>query len=255
MSSPDKVTEDVGQPTLSPEIVEELQKLRRFPRPTQFDYLHLRYLLDSLRAAVDEAPGREGDVLDVFCGARPYEHLLPPGARYVGLDVDHAFGVADVVTREFLPFPDESFDLVLCTEAFQFVQDPVQGIAEIERVLRPGGSVVITHSLAWEYHRDSLEYRFTGPQLAALFEGWQDVKLAESGGRAVAWATQTGRMVNLVEERTIGPVRTGGLRRLPFAAAYLLINAVATMLDRVDRRFGQHALVLPMTIILTARRA
>jgi hypothetical protein len=68
-------------------------------------------------------------------------------------------------------------------------------------VLRPGGTVVITHSLVWEYSRDGLERRYTGSALAALFEGWQEAKVVGSGGRAVAWATQTGRIANLAEER------------------------------------------------------
>jgi hypothetical protein len=114
---------------------------------------------------------------------------------------------------------------------------------------------VITHSLTWEYVGDVLERRYTGPQLAALFEGWDEVNVVDSGGRVVAWATQTGRMVNLVEERVLAGRGTSRLLKLPFDAAYLLINAVAAALDRVDRRYGTHFYRLPMTVVLTARRA
>src|SRR3712207_5758410 len=99
-----------------------IRRARRHPRRTQFDYLHLKRLVDGLAAALERV-GRPGaDVLDLFCGSRPYDDLLPDGSRSVGMDVSDAYGVADVVTEEFLPFDDDSFDLVVCTEAFYYVE-------------------------------------------------------------------------------------------------------------------------------------
>jgi hypothetical protein len=81
MPHSDKVMDVVGRTRLSAQEVADDRDSRRFPRPTQFDYLHLRYLIDSLGTAFNEAPGPVRDVLDIFCGARPYDDLLPPGAR------------------------------------------------------------------------------------------------------------------------------------------------------------------------------
>src|SRR6059058_2559351 len=108
----------MGQAPVPPAVVERIRRSRRYPRLTQFDYLHVRKLVDDLAAAVGQLDGQPRDVLDVYCGTRPYDDLFPHGARIVGLDVEDRFGVADVVTREFLPFDDESFDVVLCTQAF-----------------------------------------------------------------------------------------------------------------------------------------
>ena len=89
---------------------------------TQFDYLHLRSVVADLHQALGRVPAPVSDVLDVWCGSRPYDDLFPSGARCLGLDVDpNPYGVADVVSNELLPFPDESFDLVTCIEAFQWV--------------------------------------------------------------------------------------------------------------------------------------
>ena len=85
------------------------------------------------------------DVLDLYCGSRPYDDLFPAGADCVGLDVaGNPYGVADVVTDDFIPFPDASFDLVTCIEAFHYVEDPRHGVHEIRRVLRPGGTAIVT---------------------------------------------------------------------------------------------------------------
>jgi ubiquinone/menaquinone biosynthesis C-methylase UbiE len=45
---------------------------------------------------------------------------------------------------EALPFPDRSFDLVLCVEVLRYLEDPQPCIAEIARVLRPGGACLAT---------------------------------------------------------------------------------------------------------------
>ena len=39
-----------------------------------------------------------------------------------------------------LPFPDDSFDVVSCMEALEFMPQPEAGLDEIIRVLRPGGA-------------------------------------------------------------------------------------------------------------------
>ena len=49
-----------------------------------------------------------------------------------------------------LPFRDQTFDLVTCLEALEFMPDPEQAIAEMVRVLRPGGMLVISNRVGWE---------------------------------------------------------------------------------------------------------
>jgi SAM-dependent methyltransferase len=234
--------------SLTPRELDAARRSRRHPRPTQFDYLHVRRLVGDLRRVFAQL-GDTQDVLDVYCGTRPYDDLLPPGARVVGLDVvGNPYGVADVASDEFLPFDDASFDVVTCIEAFQYVQGPDPGIEEIRRVLRPGGRVVLSLPFAWEYDRGFLECRYTEPELRHLFRDWDEVAVVENGGRAIVWTTLTGTMLERMR------IRLPRVLRPLFAPLYVGLNGLGAALDALERREASGAVTLPMNLLLTARR-
>ena len=54
--------------------------------------------------------------------------------------------VQDLNTDPALPFPDAGFDAVLCCVSIDYLTRPVEVLAEVARVLRPGAPVVITFS-------------------------------------------------------------------------------------------------------------
>jgi len=229
-----------------------IRRSRRHPRPWQFDYLHLNRLVTDLGAVLSRLS--EGSrVLDVYCGTRPYEDLLPNGATCVGLDIEDPFGMVDVISRRFLPFADASFDVVLCTEAFQYVDEPSDAVAEFARVLRPGGTAIVSVPLVWEYDRTGMEFRFTGPHLSRLFERWDGVRVMENGGFAVSWATLTGRIANLAQGRLERRAPNWAVRGL-FSAVYGVINVIGLMLDAAERTMSPRRLALPMNLLVVATR-
>jgi len=247
---------DASPPSLpiSPQQVSEIRRTRRHPRPWDSEYLHLRRLVRDLEAALKPLDGSVHDILDVFCGTRPYEDLLPRGTQRVGLDLTSRYGVADVVTDEFLPFPDASFDLVMCTQSLQYVPDLSGAVAEFRRVVRPGGAVLVTVPHVWEYNRAVLEHRFTEPVLAALFASWDEVRIVENGGRAVTWTTITGRMLGLAEW-SLGQRSHISRAAAPlFRAAHLLLNGLGMLLDRIEGGIAHGSNTLPPNLLLTARR-
>jgi SAM-dependent methyltransferase len=244
-----------GQTPFPLDVVEHMRRTRRHPRPTQFDYLHVRRLVDDLAAVLARVGSGAEDVLDVFCGTRPYEDLLPADARIVGLDIaGNPYGVADVVSDDFLPFDDGSFDLVMCIEGFHYVSEPEHGVTELARVLRSGGHAVVSVPFVWEYDRSVLENRYTGPALARLFADWEDVVVVENGGRAISWATLTGLIASMGEHHVPERLQLRRLAHPAFAAVYLGINCLGFLLDRAEERFAQSSLTLPMNLLLVARR-
>jgi len=122
------------------------------------------------RAAGGRAGGR---ILEDGCGVGEYlARLAPAAAQAVGLEIelerarDARKKAAQVVggVGERLPFAANTFDLVLSHEVLEHVQDDRQAVAEIVRVLRPGGRLVLfcpnrgypfeTHGIYWRgrYH-------------------------------------------------------------------------------------------------------
>jgi SAM-dependent methyltransferase len=252
MSSETPRASDPSTPLAEAELA-AIRRSRRHPRPTQFDYLHLRYLVDGLRQALAGVPPPVDDVLDVWCGSRPYDDLFPRSARLVGLDVEgNPYGAADVVSDTLLPFPDTSFDLVVCIESFQFVAEPARAIDEFLRVLRPGGTALLTVPFMSGYDPSLPEARYTEPQLRALFAAWRDVEVRENGGRTVAWTTLTGSLLSGLEQR-LGRSALRAFRSV-FTSAYVALNGIGVALASIEDRLSHGNARLPMDLLVTARR-
>jgi ubiquinone/menaquinone biosynthesis C-methylase UbiE len=108
------------------------------------------------RAAV--VPLARGDVFELGCGGGINHALYDPAAitSYAGIDpheglLDRARAAArnkgwtaDLRTArgEAIPFADASFDCVVCTFTLCSVDDPAQVMAELSRILRPGGQTL-----------------------------------------------------------------------------------------------------------------
>jgi SAM-dependent methyltransferase len=98
---------------------------------------------------------RGGRVLDAGCGRSLFTEIRPDWPfRIVASDVDHdllrsrqdefadvRFLVGDA---QPLPFCDGAFDAVFAGELIEHLPDPQPGMAEFRRVLRPGGTLILT---------------------------------------------------------------------------------------------------------------
>ncbi|HEX6197282.1 MAG TPA: methyltransferase domain-containing protein [Jiangellaceae bacterium] len=98
-----------------------------------------------------------GDVLEVAIGTGRNVPFYPKGVRLTGVELSPnmlavarervaALGVdADLreADAQMLPFDDESFDTVVCTLSLCAIPDDEKAIAEMARVLRPGGRLLL----------------------------------------------------------------------------------------------------------------
>jgi demethylmenaquinone methyltransferase/2-methoxy-6-polyprenyl-1,4-benzoquinol methylase len=193
-----------------------------------------------------------GVILDVASGTAGVALQLAArsGARVVGVDLTEemlrqghrrvaAAGMRDRVRlvagrAEQLPFPDAYFDALTFTYLLRYVRDPQATLAELARVLKPGGGMaslefcvpagVLRRPAWWAYTRMALPAgglllggrewfrvgRFLGPNISAHYrrypvawtvEAWEKAGLTDVGTRVmslggglVMWGTRQGGM-------------------------------------------------------------
>ena len=91
--------------------------------------------------------GRHSDkVLDVGCGIG-FVSQLYPNFDIVGMDISDEMLKRNPhnwvkAPAEAIPFPDNHFDVVLCRSLLHHLDVPAKGMAEMARVLKPGGKFV-----------------------------------------------------------------------------------------------------------------
>ena len=194
-------------------------------KPWHVDYLHMHDLIHDITASSNYAHGR---LLDVGCGNRPYEPLLRNVAEYVGIDVNYQTGRPTVSGLAYaLPFAADSFDTVFSTQTLEHVEAPHLMMAEMARVLRPGGYLILTAPQTWRLHEKPYDfYRYTRFGLQHLLEhtGLQVVKIKAQGG---VWAT-IGQTFNNAVHRQLGP-------HLPIYAIYLIFLASNIIFSKLDQ--------------------
>jgi ubiquinone/menaquinone biosynthesis C-methylase UbiE len=136
----------------------------------QFD--RLREAIDSPAEAaqIHEVASFAGKrVLDVGCGnGYVLSHYARHGAEVYGIDITPTAvrlcqqrfayrsltGHFQEADAEHLPFPDNEFDCVCSMGVLHHVPDPARAVAEIHRVLKPGGRLIVMF-----YHKHSALYR------------------------------------------------------------------------------------------------
>ena len=107
-------------------------------------------------------------VMDLGCGAGDSIDLfrsVDPEVSWVGVDIERSpevaartRGDAEFVTFDGrrLPFDDGSFDFVYCKQVLEHVEHPRDVLAEVARVLRPGGHLAGSTSQLEAFHSFSI---------------------------------------------------------------------------------------------------
>ena len=188
------------------------------------------------RFLVSRLPRDGGHVLDVATGTGLVAaELVRRGFHVTGLD--QSPGMLAVSRRRFgdrvelveasaeaLPFSDGSFDHLTFTYLLRYVDQPSSTLAELARVVRPGGSVA------------SLEFGVPGPVARPLWElyvrgglplagrvlrnGWEDVGSFLGGSIREFWARYP--LETQLAFWRAGGVRDIGVRRLSLGAGVVI---------------------------------
>jgi len=139
----------------------------------------MNHFLRGVARATAEAFHLPGPVLEVgsfqVAGQEAIADLRPlfPGKGYLGIDSRPGPGVDQVADVETLPQADASVGTVLAMNTFEHVPRFWRGFAEIERVLRPDGVLLVSCPFYFHIHHHPGDYwRFTPEALDLLLDNY-----------------------------------------------------------------------------------
>ncbi len=140
-------------------------------------------------------------VLDIGCGKKPYVKYF--SCKYTGLDPYREVKPDIIANAWEIPVSENSFDGIIFNQSLEHIEKTAETILEIKRVLKPGGSCIITvpqtmkiHSLPLSSQNSEYNnfdkanipywnndfYRFTKFGLIYLFRDFQILELKEISG-------------------------------------------------------------------------
>ncbi len=152
------------------------------PGLTNPSWLVLRRRRQIFQKWLARLEGQELDVLDVGGRIQPYRALLEGRfRRYVAIDLRPTPLVNVEARGERLPLASEHFDLVICTQVLQYVDDPAIVLAEIHRVLKPGGCVILSVPAVYPRDSDRDGWRFLPGSLKFLLRSFREVEVVAEG--------------------------------------------------------------------------
>lgn len=229
-------------------------------------------LYPELRQILEAHIPRMADCLDVGCGTgRVCGLWLRDHARnYVGVDISanavaeaRASGLDARVIEDAasLPFADDSFDAVVCTEVLEHLFAPHRAARELCRVLRPGGVVIVTvpNVAYWRRRAELLfgHWNPTGDHLSTQ-QPWRDphirffnprslrAMLQEAGFCSIAVGGHLGTFVHDLPLRTyVRTVLPTSMRSFaqPQSRAEMTSRSIAGLLwDRISPRHRSSSL-------------
>ena len=169
---------------------------------------------DLARRALDRFPvpveGRR--IADVACGTGQFTAALTErGARCVAIDLDRA-DIAGARARgldavwtdaRWLPLADASMDGVVCSNLLEHTPDPGSALAEIARVLAPGGWAWVSWTLWWSPWGGHAiaPFHLLGPRIGARV---RHRLLGPPTGKHLPferlWPTHAGSILRIVDE-------------------------------------------------------
>jgi ubiquinone/menaquinone biosynthesis C-methylase UbiE len=143
---------------VAPSMIESLRKWYR--RVYDFNYYNRDHWVATWATRIPNGHV----VLDVGAGIGKYRSLFThcdyrtqdfgrerdTVGKYTPLDYE-----CDITA---IPVPDGSFDVVLCTEVLEHVPEPIRAVGELARILKPGGTLLLTAPLGSFLHQEPFHF-------------------------------------------------------------------------------------------------
>lgn len=228
------------------------------------DYWWYRARAELLRVALEPYVGMPGRTLDVGSADGPSVSWLRDGPGHrVALDVDpRGLTPGDVCgSATELPFGGETFDVVAAFDVIEHCEDEVQALAEVTRVLVPGGRFLMSvpaYQWAWTHFDDDNGHRrrYTRKRVIAAVEaaGLEVLRATYIFSGTLPFFTVDRIATRFTERgspaRRLGP---GEVPRLPNPGPF--VESVLMTASKIDRILLKRVdLPLGSSVVLAARK-
>jgi len=225
-------------------IEKELNHSRNWPYFSPAIYCQYRVMLPMAQRHA------KGDLIDLGCGDMPYRSaLISQVITYDGLDL---FPRSDQVRytsnlESMVVISDQTYDTALMIEVLEHVPHPWLALTETWRILKPGGTLIISVPHLSRLHDEPHDYyRYTRHGLRQLLEdsGFEVIELVKKGG---IFSFLGHQVSTLILTLTWGiPI----LRRVVFFLNRWLVTHPCFILDKWLDRGG----LAPLGYVATARK-
>ncbi len=179
---------------------------RLYPSLRNPNWLVLRRRREIFRRWMNRIPAAKLTVLDVGGRLQPYRELLGDRVlRYISVDLRRTPLVDVIGNGEQLPFTTGCFDLVICTQVLEYIPEPEKMLFEIHRVLRPGGTLILSAPAAQPRDADSECWAFHPAGIRKLLARYSDVEVVPEGGSIIGFFRTINACLNIFAK--YAPVR------------------------------------------------
>ena len=154
------------------------------PSLRDFSYLDCRRRAELIAEHSAKLPAAARNLLDVGGKGKPYACFFAGRvAHHYVLDVAPAPSVDVVGDGRRMPFSEASMDVVLITQVLEHVPEPVAVIAEIRRILKPGGTLLLSVPSIFPQHGAPGDYwRYMPQGLEFILRDFRNVNVQGEAG-------------------------------------------------------------------------
>ncbi|MEY2701669.1 MAG: hypothetical protein RLY43_302 [Bacteroidota bacterium] len=181
-------------------------------------------------------------ILDVGCGIKPYRKIFQT-EKYTGIDIEtgghsnEAKFVDQYYDGENIPFDNNSFDYLICTQVLEHAEEPEKVFKECARVLKPNGKMFISMPFTYPEHEIPFDFqRFTQYKYIKLAK--ENTLVIENIIKTTGFFGTFGQLLTIFLFEGI-TFKSTILKTILSLIFFMPIQAISLLLDFICNKKGQ----------------